>query len=246
MSVVALAIAAVERGWVPDRVTRAAMRRLCGARLQQSAQAETRAAAGDRNSALDAFCAELRRGPIALVPEKANEQHYELPTEFFQLLLGPRLKYSCCLFRDDQTTLADAEEAALAATAENAGLCDGQEILELGCGWGSLSLWMAERFPAARITAVSNSAVQRKFIEQRAAQQGLTNLRVLTADMNQFSAEAGRFDRVVSVEMFEHMHNYERLLERIAGWLRDDGRLLVHWFCHRQWAYMFGTAGDDD
>jgi len=246
MSVVGLAIAAVERGLVPDRVTRAAIRRLCGARLREAARAEARAAKARGRSAMDAFCDELRRGPIALVPEKANEQHYELPAAFFELLLGPRLKYSCCLFGGEGTTLAEAEEASLAATAENALLADGQEILELGCGWGSLSLWMAERFPAARITAVSNSTPQRTFIERRAAERGLTNLRVMTADMNDFEADAEGFDRVVSVEMFEHMHNYERLLERIARRLRDDGRLFVHWFCHRKYAYAFGTENDDD
>jgi cyclopropane-fatty-acyl-phospholipid synthase len=245
MSVVGLAVAAVERGWVPDRVTRAAIRRLCRARLAEVQQEESRAAAGG-TAAIDVFCERLRQGPIALVPEKANEQHYELPAAFFELLLGPRLKYSCCWFEGESSTLAEAEEAALAKTAENAQLADGQEILELGCGWGSLSLWMAERYPAARITAVSNSGPQRALVERRAAERGLTNLRVITADMNTFETDAGRYDRVVSVEMFEHMHNYERLLERIASWLRDDGRLFVHWFCHRESAYAFGTESDDD
>jgi len=242
MSLVSVGIAAVERGWVPDVVTRAAIRRFCRARLNEPAGSDS----GGRQAALDSFCERLRRGPIAPVPEKANAQHYELPPEFFELVLGPRRKYSCCYFADEQTTLAEAEEAALGATAEHALLADGQEILELGCGWGSLSLWMAERFPGGRITAVSNSAAQRALIEGAARRRGLTNVRVITADMNDFDIDAGRFDRVVSVEMFEHMHNYERLLARIAGWLRPDGRLFVHWFCHARTPYAFGTGADDD
>ncbi len=239
MSVMELGIEAVERGFVPDPVTRIAIRRMCGNRLRQS----RKFIAGPRDASRSAFLESMRHGPIAPVPEKANEQHYELPAEFFSAVLGPRRKYSSCYFANDKTTLAEAEEVALAVTCERAEIAAGQEILELGCGWGSLSLWMAERFPSSRITAVSNSNPQRRFIEAEALSRGFGNLHVITADMNNFSPDGDKFDRVVSVEMFEHMRNYEQLLARIASWLRDDGKLFVHIFCNRELAYPFETDG---
>jgi cyclopropane-fatty-acyl-phospholipid synthase len=222
-----------ERGRVPDALIRAGIRRLCGARLREEALS---------NGSIGQFAAAMREAPIAPVPEKANEQHYELPAEFFTRVLGEHLKYSSCYWPDGVTTLDEAEAAALAVTTERADLADGQDVLELGCGWGSLTLWMAQCFPASQITAVSNSLTQRAFIEHRAAERGLRNLQVITADMNDFDIE-DRFDRVVSVEMFEHMRNYEKLLGRIARWMRDDGRLFVHIFCHRDRAYRFETEG---
>ena len=224
MTLLSLSIDAVERGLVPDAVVRAAIRRLCEQRLLDCHRGN--AIANER--ALQMFVESMRCGPIAPVPEKANEQHYELPPEFFTAVLGPHRKYSSCFWADGTTSLGEAEAVGLEITAARAELEDGQEVLELGCGWGSLSLWMAERFPNSRITAVSNSTPQRRFIEGEAASRGLTNLRVITADMNQFAATANGFDRVVSVEMFEHMRNWERLLERIATWLRPDGKLFVH------------------
>jgi cyclopropane-fatty-acyl-phospholipid synthase len=183
--------------------------------------------------------------PIARVPEVANAQHYALPAAFFGEVLGARRKYSCCLYRDPADTLDVAEEQALAETASHAELADGQRILELGCGWGSLSLWMAERFPRAAITAVSNSAPQRVFIEAEARRRGIANLRVLTADMNAFAADA-RYDRVVSVEMWEHMSNWHALLARVHGWLEPDGRLFVHVFSHRSAPYAFDSEDSAD
>jgi cyclopropane-fatty-acyl-phospholipid synthase len=183
--------------------------------------------------------------PVALNTVEANAQHYELPATFFHDFLGPRLKYSCCLFDGDDDTLAAAEERALAASCEYADLADGQDILELGCGWGSLSLWMAARYPNARILSVSNSRSQREFILRRAADQGLANIDVVTADMNAFTTER-RFDRVVSVEMFEHMANWQILLERIATWLKPDGRLYIHIFSHRDAPYRFEQADKAD
>jgi cyclopropane-fatty-acyl-phospholipid synthase len=228
-----LAMELAERGIAPDAAIRYGIRRLCAQRLEdERARGESGAAFAER----------MRRGPVAPVPEKANEQHYEAPPELFRLALGPRLKYSCCLWTETEKTLAQAEEAALAETCRRAELADGQHILELGCGWGSLSLWMAEQYPNSRITAVSNSSPQRGFIEERAVALGLENLRVVTADMNDFSTTA-RYDRVVSVEMFEHMRNYDELLRRISGWLEPDGKLFVHIFCHRRYGYAFEATG---
>ena len=242
MSLLSLGIEAVERGLVPDVLARAAMRRLCENRLR-----DADLNIGDgliRARENQKFIDSMRSGPIALVPDKANEQHYELPPDFFAKVLGPRRKYSCCFWPAATTTLAEAEAEALAITCHRADLDEGQQILELGCGWGSLSLWMAERFRGSHITAVSNSALQRHFIETKAASLGLTNLKVITADMNEFTIERNRFHRVVSVEMFEHMRNLARLLEQIAAWLRPDGKLFVHHFCHRRLCYPYQTDGD--
>lgn len=215
-------------GRLPEPVLRWGIRRLLELRLYQEAH---RARAGPID-------AELSQGPIALVPEAANRQHYELPATFFELVLGTHMRYSGAYWPEGVTTLDDAEAAMLELTTSRAQLADGQRILELGCGWGSLSLWMARRFPNSRIVAVSNSAPQREFIEARKP----SNLEVVTADMNTLTLDA-RFDRVVSVEMFEHMHNWRELLHRITGWLDPGGKLFVHVFCHRRYAYPFETNG---
>ena len=182
--------------------------------------------------------------PIAVHADAANAQHYEVPAAFFGLVLGPHRKYSSCLYAPGDS-LGEAEARALAETCVHADLADGQAVLELGCGWGSLSLWMAQHYPGSRITAVSNSASQRAYIEGQAADRGLTNLTVITCDMNDFSPE-GRFDRVVSVEMFEHMSNWRGLLERVAGWLKPDGRLFIHVFTHRNRPYRFDHGDRND
>lgn len=237
----AIAIELCERGLVPDPLMRFGMRRLMGMRL-----AEESLDRGERE--FDNYrrrLRELQQSAVAVETARANEQHYEVPAAFFAQVLGPRLKYSCCQWDPGVDTLAGAEERMLALTCERAGLDDGQDILELGCGWGSLTLWMARRYPASRITAVSNSASQRAFITARAGDLGLGNVRVLTADANDFETQ-DRFDRVVSVEMFEHMRNYAVLMERIAGWLRDEGRLFVHIFCHGRLMYPFTTQRDVD
>jgi cyclopropane-fatty-acyl-phospholipid synthase len=191
------------------------------------------------------FVREMGRFPVALHVRAANQQHYELPADFFALTLGPRRKYSCCLYPTGEETLAEAETLALEATVERADFRDGQQILELGCGWGSLSLFMAERFPSARITAVSNSASQWRYIEDAAAERGLAKLRVITADMNAFEP-AQLYDRIVSVEMFEHMSNWSELLARIRTWLAADGRLFVHVFTHRSKPYRFDQGDEAD
>ena len=228
----------LERGLVPDSVIRLQIRRLLAQRLRD----ETRGGVEQQSDFLRGFIARMRSSPIALATTAANDQHYEVPARFFELTLGRRLKYSSGLWGPGCRSLDDAEEAMLALTAERARLEDGQRILDLGCGWGSLTLWMAERFPNATIIAVSNSASQRAFIEARAAERGIGNVRVVTADMNSFDAlahSAALFDRVVSVEMFEHMRNFELLLWRIASWMRPDGLLFLHIFTHRTFSYPF-------
>lgn len=224
-----------EAGRLPDSLIRIGIRRLLKSRLS---------AIGNRSveRAFNDFLKATQAQPIAVVPEKANNQHYEVPTEFFRHVLGERLKYSSCYWADGVTTLNAAEEEALRRTCDNAGLEDDMDVLELGCGWGSLSLWMAEQYPNSRITSVSNSNSQREFIRNRAEELGLTNLNVVTADMNDFQP-TGSFDRVVSVEMFEHMRNHRRLMERINDWLRPGGRLFVHIFCHKDTPYLFRSDG---
>ena len=227
----------LERGLVPDPLLRFGIRRICQHRLRQLRHA--------RPDALARHVQALRQSPVAAQPEAANAQHYEVPSGFFAAVLGPRLKYSCCTWNDQALSLADAEIAALVQVQNRADLDDGQRILELGCGWGSLTLWKAERLPNAQITAVSNSHGQREFIEQQARERGLHNVRLITADANTLRLE-GPFDRVVSIEMFEHMRNWEALLSRIAGWLSDDGKLFVHVFAHERYAYLYEDQGPSD
>lgn len=191
------------------------------------------------------FIGEMHDGPLAIHTAAANEQHYEVPTDFYLKVLGHRLKYSSCLWPPEVRNLDEAELAMLDLTVGRAGITDGMEILELGCGWGSLSLYMAARFPAARITAVSNSRTQKEYIDAEAKREGITNLNIITCDMNEFHP-GGTYDRVVSVEMFEHMRNYALLLKKIAGWLKPDGRLFVHIFVHDHFAYPFATGEDND
>ncbi|MCC5807295.1 MAG: class I SAM-dependent methyltransferase [Opitutales bacterium] len=225
-----------EEGRVPDALIRTGIRRLLARRL-----AEERAAGKDES--IDAFVADLDASPVAVETDAANEQHYEVPSEYFLKVLGGRLKYSCTWWDDGVTDLDASEAAMLALTAERADIRDGMRVLELGCGWGSFTLWAAEQFPGSEIVAVSNSRTQRAFIEDRAKERGFGNVRVITADMNTF-APPDTFDRLVSVEMFEHMKNYRRLMERIASWLNPEGKLFVHIFVHRTYAYPFEDEGD--
>jgi cyclopropane-fatty-acyl-phospholipid synthase len=231
-----------ERGMLPDFLVRLGIRRLCAQRLREERAGDMAAAWERQRRRRDELCA----SPVAIHTDAANAQHYELPPRFFELCLGKRLKYSSGYFPPGVESLDAAEEAMLALYAERAQLTDGQEILELGCGWGSLTLWMAERFPHSRITAVSNSRPQREFIESRCGDRGLHNVHVITADVNRLRLDANRFDRVVSIEMFEHMRNYDTLLGRIASWLRPSGKLFVHIFCHRELLYPFETDGNEN
>ncbi len=239
MAIVERLISLTERARLPDTVTRAGVHYLVNR--------TRRALTAVPPDATQEFVREMAAFPVALATAEANQQHYEIPAAFFRKILGRRAKYSCCFFDIPTASLDEAEDRALEITAENADLRDGQSILELGCGWGSLSLWMAEKFPNATITSVSNSTSQRAHILDQAARRGLTNLDVITADMNDFGAPAGaRFDRIVSVEMFEHISNWHALLTRAAGWLAPGGRMFMHVFSHKSAPYRFDHTDKAD
>lgn len=231
-----------EQGVVPDPLIRMAIRTLIRRRLHEIGVACEEAGSTRQT----AFIEHMRRAPIALVPEKANAQHYEVPAAFFEAVLGPCLKYSSAYWADDRATLAAAEAAALQETCSHAGITDGQTILELGCGWGSLTRWMAKAFPETRIVAVSNSRSQCEHIESQADREGLNNIVVRTCDMNEFDIEPASFDRVVSVEMFEHMRNWPELLSRVCRWLKPGGCFFMHIFVHRTAPYLFEDRGPSD
>ncbi|TBW40395.1 class I SAM-dependent methyltransferase [Siculibacillus lacustris] len=237
MSLVTRAIDAAERVPLPDSLTLAGIDWLVGQTRRRLAATPEATERG--------FVADMAAFPVAVHTDAANAQHYEVPAAFFALVLGPQRKYSCCRYPTAATTLEEAERIALAETVAHAGIRDGDRILELGCGWGSLSLHLAAACPRATILSVSNSQSQRAFIEAEATRRGLSNLTVVTADMNDFAPE-GRFDRIVSVEMFEHMANWRTLLERARGWLADDGRLFLHVFTHRSRSYRFDHADPAD
>ena len=237
MSIIASAITVVERAPLPDSLMRKGVSFLVGRTRQRLGAGHAVPVA--------AFARDMTRYPIAIHTTEANAQHYEVPARFFELTLGPRRKYSCCYYDTPASTLAEAEVRALEETVSHAGLENGQRILELGCGWGSLSLFMAQKFPDARITAVSNSRSQRDHIDREARRLGLTNLSVVTADMNDFTT-AERFDRVVSVEMFEHMSNWRGLLTKLRDWLTPEGRLFIHIFTHHTHPYRFDHADRAD
>jgi cyclopropane-fatty-acyl-phospholipid synthase len=232
----------LEKNLLPDPVIRTGIRHLLTRRCRE----ETAPTEVEQHARHARFASELRTMPIAINTVESRQQHYEVPTEFYQRVLGPRLKYSCCWFESGQETLAEAEEAMLRLYLDRARLADGQSILELGCGWGSLSLWLAARLPKAQITGVSHSRTQKTFIEAEAARRGLRNLNIVTRDMNDFEFPHARFDRVLSIEMFEHMKNWPRLLGRIAHSLRPDGRLFLHIFTHRTFAYHFVARNASD
>ena len=231
-----------ERGWLPDGLVRLGIRRMCAERLK----AEQAGGASKQSARFLAQIEALRHSPVAIHTDAANAQHYELPPAFFQACLGRRLKYSCAYYPRGDETLDQAEAAMLELYGQRAQLADGQDILELGCGWGSLTLWMAERYPNARITGVSNSRTQREHILAQAARRGLGNVEIITCDVNQLELAEHQFDRAVSIEMFEHMRNYQHLLGKVSGWLKPGGKLFVHIFCHRSLMYPFETQGDDN
>lgn len=226
---------------VPDALIRWGIRRLLARRLAGEDQGDELR----QQSHLMRFVEDMKLAPIAVHTPAANDQHYEVPTRFYKLILGKHLKYSACYWTHGVKTLDEAEEAAFRLICERARILDGQRVLDLGCGWGSFSLWLCEQFPGSRITAVSNSRTQKEFIEGEIGRRGISNLTVITADMNTFDT-AARFDRIVSIEMFEHMRNFEKLLAKIAGWMASGALLFIHIFTHRRFAYLFEDKNGTD
>ena len=236
-----LAIQLAEAGKLPDVLVRKGIRQLVDKRLQEIKADNCETGMAD----LTTFIKAMNAANIAQVPELANAQHYEVPAEFFHLCLGAQRKYSSCFWMQDTQNLDEAEVLALIQTCDHADIQDGQHILELGCGWGSLSLWMAERYPKSTITGVSNSNSQREYITAAAKARGLSNLTIITADMNNFEAPS-TYDRIVSVEMFEHMRNWQVLYGKVASWLKPKGKFFKHIFAHRNTPYLFEVQADDD
>jgi len=226
---------------LPDFLIRFGIRNL----LRERLKSEKRENVEEQQDALMELIDFLKQSPIAINTPEANEQHYEVPTEFFKTVLGKNLKYSSGYWKTGNSTLDEAEVEMLEMTCERGGLSDNQDILELGCGWGSLTLYMAEKYPSSKITAVSNSKTQKQYIDAEAEARGLKNIEVITSDINELRLEK-TFDRVVSVEMFEHMRNYSELLKKISGYLKPEGTLFVHIFTHNKYAYLFEVKDDTD
>jgi len=231
-----------EQGKLPDSMVRYGIRRLCKKRLKDEFIGHPE----HQQDRFQTLIEELRMSPIAIETDAANEQHYEVATDFYLASLGKRLKYSCAYYPDSSTTLDQAEEEMLALYSKRAELGNDQEILELGCGWGSLTLWMAESYPRSKITAVSNSISQKSYIDQLCRRAGFNNVTVITADVNFLELESAQFDRVISIEMFEHMRNYRQLFERISDWLTSEGKLFLHIFAHRNVMYPFDVKSEQD
>jgi cyclopropane-fatty-acyl-phospholipid synthase len=246
MQLTGLAIQMAEKNLIPDCMIRSGIRHLSKIRLDEISAGNCESAVRIQTD----FIAAMNQAPIALVPELANAQHYEVPAKFFQLCLGKHRKYSSCFWLPDTKTLDEAEANALQLSCEHAELVNGQRILELGCGWGSLTLWMAAHYPQSSITAVSNSNSQREYIMATAKERGLSNIQVITCDMNKFHPAEHNikhgFDRVVSVEMFEHMRNHNVLYKKVHDWLVPGGKFMMHIFVHRSTPYAFEVQGDDD
>ncbi len=231
----------IEENKVPDFLLRSGIRKLLKQRLRDENKGDTEA----QQAHLMALIEQLKASPIAVNTADANEQHYEVPTQFYQYCLGKNLKYSSCYYKPGVTELDQAEDDMLELTCQRAELQNGQQVLELGCGWGSFSLYMAAKYPESEFTVVSNSRTQKVFIDLAANERGIKNLTVITADMNTFSIDK-QFDRVVSVEMFEHMRNYARLMKKVASFLKSDGKLFIHIFTHKEYAYLFEVIDETD
>jgi len=231
----------VESNLFPDWLMRMAIRAI----IEKSTRRKYRASREDREAERLALLDRLRQSPIAVDADQANRQHYEVPAEFFQLVLGARKKYSCCYWSRGVNSLEQAEDAMLQLTCERAQLEDGMDILDLGCGWGSFCIWAAEHYPKSRVVAVSNSRTQKEYIDAQCRQRNIRTVETITADVTHLQLDR-RFDRIVSIEMFEHMKNYERLMSNLADCLKPGGKLFVHIFSHREFAYEFDTANPND
>jgi cyclopropane-fatty-acyl-phospholipid synthase len=231
----------LEKDLVPDALIRIGIRNICEQRLKEENVGDLER----QHEKFMRFVEQLKQSPIAVETKAANEQHYEVPTKFFQLTLGKHLKYSSGYWKDGVTSFDQSEEDMLNITCARAGLRDGYDILECGCGWGSLSLFMSAKFPGSKVTGVSNSKTQKEFIDGEAKKRGITNLTIITADMNVFQTEH-KFDRIVSVEMFEHMRNYKTLLEKLSGFLNPGGKIFIHIFTHKYFSYLYEVKDESD
>jgi cyclopropane-fatty-acyl-phospholipid synthase len=231
----------MEQGYVPDSLSRWGIRRLVSQRLRDESNNYLK----DEINLKKQFISQMKSGPIAIHTDEANDQHYEVPPQFFDIVLGDHRKYSGCFWKENVTTLSAAESASLSISCDRAQIEDGMSILELGCGWGSLSLWLARNYSNCSITSVSNSSMQRKFIESICKEEEISNLKIISCDMNTFDP-GETFDRVMSIEMFEHMRNYQDLMNRIGSWLNPNGKLFIHIFCHQRFPYFFETNGSSN
>jgi len=234
-----LGITLAENGMLPDSLIKYGINQLLKQRIAEFPGQQ------EHRKHFDKIVRELKQSHIAIETKAANEQHYELPPKFFALTLGKRFKYSSCYYENGAQNLDEAENKMLELYAERAGLKDGMSVLDLGCGWGSFTLWAAEHYPNLTIRSISNSSLQREHIEKVAKDRGFKNIKVTTADINEFEASE-KFDRIISVEMFEHMRNYKELFKKVSSWLKDDGKLFVHIFCHKKSPYYFEVEGDDN
>jgi cyclopropane-fatty-acyl-phospholipid synthase len=231
----------LERNLIPDTLIRSAIRSNCEQRLKDENIDDLE----KQHEKFMKFVAMLRESPIAVETRAANEQHYEVPTKFFQMVLGKNLKYSSGYWKEGVTSFDQSEDDMLALTCERADLKDGQQVLECGCGWGSLSLFMAARYPSSQVTGVSNSRTQKIFIDSETKKRGITNLTIITVDMNVFQTEM-KFDRIVSVEMFEHMRNYQHLMNKLSGFLNPGGKMFIHIFTHKYLSYLYEVKDESD
>ncbi|XP_028807031.1 (S)-coclaurine N-methyltransferase [Neltuma alba] len=231
----------LERNLLPDVVVRRLTRLLLASRLRSGYKASSQPQLSD----LLHFVHSLREMPIAIETDKPKVQHYELPTSFFKLVLGKNLKYSSCYFSSASNTLDDAEEAMLELYCERSRIKDGHTVLDVGCGWGSLCIYIAKKYSNSRVTGICNSTTQKAYIEEKCRDLMLQNVEIIVADISTFEMDAS-YDRIFSIEMFEHMKNYKDLLKKIAGWLKEDGLLFLHHFCHKAFAYHFEDKNEDD
>lgn len=231
----------LEKDIIPDFLIRMGIRNLLKQRLTE----ENKGSQEAKQLHLNAYIEKLKASPIAINTSDANEQHYEVPTEFYNYVLGKRMKYSGGYWPSGADTLDASEEAMLKLSCERAQLKDGQSVLDLGCGWGSVSLYVAEKFPNCKITGVSNSKTQKEYIDSVAKEKGFKNLTIITQDMNDFQIKE-KFDRIISVEMLEHMKNYQKLFEKLSGFLKPEGLFFIHIFTHKEFAYPFEVRDETD
>jgi len=235
------AITLAEKNFFPDWLIRLGIRKLMKEKLSELSSIYVSDGYERKKDWVDS----MNKSPLAFSPKKANEQHYEVPSKFFQQVSGPRMKYSSCFWDSSTTNLYDAENQMLDITIRRSGIEDGMRVLDLGCGWGSLSIYIAEKLSQCNVVSVSNSQDQGNYILKEVQKKGLTNLSFIKADMNTLHTDI-TFDRIISVEMFEHMRNYRLLLNKIAGWLKKNGKLFIHIFCHNDYAYPYETNTDSD